>query len=359
VSELFEQPSGPRPDSRTGSTLARVGGGLALLAAALWVMQPFLVPIVWAGILAYVTWPLFRAVRRHTRRPKLSAGLFTGTVALGVGIPVAWLLVALASEATHLIGLSREWVDAGAPLPEWVMTRPWLAGRVTELRDNAIVDPTAVLRYVTRYASQVSGRLVDVAGGLATNVFKFAITVLSLFFFYLDGERLGAYAGRLLRIAFPSAPQVLEHVGGVVRAVVFGLIGTAIVQGVLAGIGFALFGVPSPVALGALTFVGSFIPAGPMLLWIGAAVWLLVSGNVPAAIGMAVYGLLLISSIDNVLRPLLISGGQVPIHFLVVFFGVLGGLASFGMLGLFLGPVLLSVTVALVVEFARRNEVAV
>jgi predicted PurR-regulated permease PerM len=343
-------------DPRAGSVAARVGGALALLAATLYVMRPFLVPIVWAGILAYVTWPLFRAVRRHTKRPRLSAGLFTGAVALGVGIPVAWVLVALATEATHLIGLAREWLDAGAPFPEWVMTRPWLAERATEIRDNAIVEPTAVLQYVTRYASQVSGRLVEVAGGLASNVFKFTITVLALFFFYLDGERLGAHAGRLTKIVFPSAPQVLEHVGGVVRAVVFGLIGTALVQGLLAGVGFALFGVPSPVALGALTFVASFIPAGPMLLWVGAAVWLLVSGSTPSAIGMAVYGLLLISSIDNVLRPLLISGGTVPIHFLVVFFGVLGGLASFGMLGLFLGPVLLSVTFALIVEFTRRNE---
>jgi len=349
---------GPPLDPRAGSVAARVGGGLALVAAMLYVMRPFLVPIVWAGILAYVTWPLFRAVRRHTRRPRLSAGLFTGTVALGVGIPVAWLLVALAGEATHLISLSRQWLDAGAPLPEWVMTRPWLAERVTEARDNAIVDPTAVLRYVTRYASQVSGQLVEIASGLASNVFKFAISVLSLFFFYLDGERLGTHAGRLMRIVFPSAPQVLEHVGGVVRAVVFGLIGTALVQGLIAGIGFALFGVPSPVALGALTFVASFIPAGPLILWVAAAVWLLVGGSPYAAAGMAGYGLLLISSIDNVLRPLLISGGTVPIHFLVVFFGVLGGLASFGMLGLFLGPVLLSVTFALVVEFTRRNETA-
>jgi predicted PurR-regulated permease PerM len=356
---MSADPGPGRPlDSRAGSVAARMGGALALLAATLFVMRPFLVPIVWAGILAYVTWPLFRTVRRHTRRPRLSAGLFTGAVALGVGIPVAWLLVALASEANHLIGLSREWLDAGAPLPEFVMSRPWLAVRVTEIRDNAIVDPTAVARYVTRYASQVSGQLVEVASGLASNVFKFTITVLALFFFYLDGERLGAQAGRLARIVFPSAPQVLEHVGGVVRAVVFGLIGTALVQGLIAGIGFALFGVPSPVALGALTFVASFVPAGPMVLWGGAALWLFLGGSPYAAGGMALYGLLLISSIDNVLRPLLISGGQVPIHFLVVFFGVLGGLASFGMLGLFLGPVLLSVTFALVVEFARREEAA-
>ena len=349
-------PAGSPLDPRAGAVAARVGAGLALLAAALYVLRPFLVPVVWAGILAYVTWPLYGAVSRRTRRPRVTAGLFTAVVALGVGIPVAWLLVALAGEATQLIGTVRAWLDAGAPLPDWIMSRSWLATRVTEVRDNAIVDPEAVLRYVTRYASQVSSQLVDVASGLATNVFKFSITVLSLFFFYLDGEGLGTQAGRLARIMFPSAPRVLEHVGSVVRAVVFGLIGTALVQAVVAGIGFALFSVPSPVALGAITFVASFLPGGPTIVWLIAAGWLLIGGSPYAAAGMAVYGFLLISSIDNVLRPLLISGGEVPIHFLVVFFGVLGGLASFGMLGLFLGPVLLSVTFALVVDFTRRSE---
>jgi predicted PurR-regulated permease PerM len=346
------------PERSAGTIAARIGGGLALLVATFYVIQPFIVPVIWAGILAYVTWPLYGAVARFTKRPKVAAGLFTATVALGVGIPVAWMLVALASEATHLISVVREWLDAGAPFPDWVMARPWLAERLTKLRAESVIEPTAVLQYATRYASQVSSQLAAIAGGLASNVFKFTITVLCLFFFYLDGENLIAHASRFVRIAFPRAPRVLEHVGGVVRAVVFGLIGTALVQGLIAGIGYALFGVPSPVALGALTFVSSFIPAGPALLWIGASGWLLVGGHTTAAIGMAIYGLLLVSSIDNVLRPLLISGGQVPIHFLVVFFGVLGGLAAFGMLGLFLGPVLLSVTFALATQFARRTEEA-
>jgi predicted PurR-regulated permease PerM len=344
------------PEVRAGTIAARVGGGLGLLVATYWVIQPFVVPLIWAGILAYVTWPLYHAVARLTKRPRLAAGLFTGAVALGVGIPVASVLVALASEATHLIGVVREWLDTGAPLPEWILARPWLAERLTQLKQDSVVEPTAVLQYATRYASQVSSQLANIASGLASNAFKFTITVLCLFFFYCDGENLIAQASRFVRIAFPRAPRVLEHVGGVVRAVVFGLIGTALVQGLVAGIGYALFGVPSPVALGALTFVASFVPAGPALLWAGASIWLLLGGSTTAAIGMAVYGLVLVSSIDNVLRPLLISGGEVPIHFLVVFFGVLGGLAAFGMLGLFLGPVLLSVTFALAIQFARQSE---
>ena len=122
----------------------------------------------------------------------------------------------------------------------------------------------------------------------------------------------------------------------------------------MAGIGFALFGVPSPVALGALTSVASFVPMGPVVLWGGAALWLLMSGHVGAAVGMALWGAGLVSTIDNVLRPILISGGQTRIPFLLVFFGVLGGLVAFGMLGLFLGPVVLAVAFALVADFARR-----
>jgi predicted PurR-regulated permease PerM len=349
--------SAERPqDARAGAIAARVGGGLGLLVATYYVLQPFVVPVIWAGILAYTSWPLYRTVARVTKRPRVAAGLFTAAVALGVGIPVASVLVALASEATHLIGVVREWLDAGAPFPDWVMARPWLAERLARARQESVVEPTAVLQYATRYASQVSGQLAAVASGLASNVFKFIISVLCLFFFYLDGEHLSQQLSRFVRIAFPGAPRVLEHVGSVVRAVVFGLIGTALVQGLIAGVGYAIFGVPSPVALGALTFVASFVPAGPALLWAGASVWLVMGGHTTAAIGMAVYGLLLVSSIDNVLRPILISGGQVPIHFLVVFFGVLGGLATFGMLGLFLGPVLLSVTFALGTEFARQTE---
>jgi predicted PurR-regulated permease PerM len=347
-------PLRPR-DDRAGSVVARVAGGVILVGASLWVLRPFLIPLAWAGILAYVTWPLYRFVRHHTRRPRLAAATFTLVIALVVGVPVAWILVSLAGEASQLITAARAWVDAGAPFPEWIVSRPWLAERLERVRAESVVEPRAVAEYATRYASQVSGRLLDVAGSLAGNAFKFALTVTTLFFFYLDGERIADQLGRLIRVVFPQArEEILPYVGNVVRAVVFGLIGTALVQGLIAGIGFAVFGVPSPVALGALTTVASFVPMGPVLIWGGAALWLLAGGHTGAAIGMAIWGAALVSSIDNVLRPILISGGATRIPFLLVFFGVLGGLLAFGLLGLFLGPVLLAVTFALAADFARR-----
>lgn len=349
-------PQAPPAPASAGAVVARLAGGLGLLAGALLVLRPFLIPIAWACIAAYVTWPVVAALRARTGRPHLAAGLGTLAVGLGLGVPVAWVLVALATEAGHLVGTIRDWVEAGTPLPAWLAARPAIADRLDQLRAAAGVEPSEVIRFATQRAAAITSRLVELAGGLASNAFKFTITLVTLFVLYLEGERLLAHVRSLARIAFPRAPaRFLDDIGGVVRAVVFGLLGTALVQGTVAGAGFALFGVPSPVALGALTALGSLVPAGPALVWGGAAIWLFTSGHTGAAIGMVAYGLLLVSSIDNVLRPLLISRSPQRIHFLVVFFGVLGGLAAFGMLGLFVGPVLLSVTMALAAEFASRD----
>lgn len=345
---------------RVGHVLARVGGGLALLALTLLVLRPFLVPMIWAAIVAYVTWPVFRWARLRTRRPALTALVFTVGQALCIAVPLVWLFVTLASEATTLIGLARAWLDAGAPAPAWVAGYPWLAERIEDFRAQPIPGPRTVAELITKYGGQVSGQLVDLAGGLARNLFALSITLITLYVFYVDGERLIVHARRLASVVFPSAPAAfVDDIGGVVRAVVFGLLGTAIVQGMLAALGFTLFGVPSAVILGTLTTALSFVPAGPPLVWGGAAIWLFLQGS-PFYIwlGMALWGALVVSSVDNVLRPLLISSGPTPIPFILVFFGVLGGLAAFGMLGLFLGPVLLSIAFALIAEFPRRAEAA-
>lgn len=343
-------------EQRVGHMLARVGGGLVLLYGTFLVLQPFLVPMVWAAILAYVTWPIFGAARRHTKRPRLVAGVITVSVALCVGIPLGWMLAILANEASALVTRLVGWVNAGAPPPQWVIEWPWLAARIDQLEVREYLDPKKLAGYAAQYGSMISARLVDLAGGVARNVLAFTIMLVMLYAFYTDGERLLQHAQRLARVIFPRAPaEFLDNIGGVVRAVVFGLLGTAIVQGLVAGAGFALFGVPSPAMLGVATSAFSFVPVGPALIWSGASIWLFLEGAPWYKwAGMALWGAALVSSVDNVLRPLLISSGPVRIPFLLVFLGVLGGLASMGMLGLFLGPVLLSVTFALIAEFGAE-----
>jgi predicted PurR-regulated permease PerM len=343
-----------RTDLRTGLLLARIAGVVVLLAGAFLVLRPFLVPMLWAAIGAYVTWPLYARVRARIGRPTLVAAGFTLSVLVLIGIPIGWFIVALADQGTALARLTIDWLHSGAPVPEWLGSNPWVQRQMESLKSLAM--PTDLTPYLASIGAQLSNGLVKLAGGLARNVFAFAVTLLGLFALYVDGERLARHTRRIVAAFFPStSPQFLEDVGSVVRAVVFGLIGTAIAQGLLAGIGLAIFGVPFPVPLGALTAILSFVPAGPVLIWAGASVWLFMGGSTGAAIGMAIWGLVMVSSLDNVLRPLLISrSGGIRIPFLVVFFGVLGGLMAFGLLGLFLGPVVLSVVFTLIADFPGR-----
>jgi predicted PurR-regulated permease PerM len=336
-----------------GVPVARVGAALLLLAAALLVLRPFLTAIAWAAVLAYVTWPVFRRLRAHTRRPRLMAALFTVGVAVGVGFPVAILLVNLAEQVASLVGAVRAWAAAGAPLPAWFTESA--AGEALHGLISRTVDPSQTSRYLASAGTQLSGQLLGVAGGVARNVFQFGVTLVSLYAFYLGGEGLVEVARRLARLLFPVAPdRFLERIGASLRAVTFGLLGTALAQGVLAGAGLAVAGVPQPVALGAATAFLSFLPGGAGAVPLGAAVWLWFAGKHGAAIGLGLWSLLVVSSMDNLLRPVLISGaGRIP--FLLVFFGVIGGLGAFGLIGLFLGPVLLSVVFTLVAEFARQR----
>ncbi len=344
-------------ERRTGLVVGRVLVGVSLLFAALWLLQPFLVATAWAAIAAYASWPIFERVRAWSGRPRLVAALFTVLFVALVAVPVGWVLLALAREATSVAGWIQEWVANGAPLPEWLAGYPWIAERALELRRSPIFGPTAAGEWLARYGSFVSGQLVALTSGVARNLFDFAVTVAMLYVFYVDGERVAAHTRRVVPLLVASGDEELvSKVGGIVRAVVFGMLGTALAQGVLAGIGFAIFGVPSPVFFGFATALLSLVPAGPALLWIGASIWLYVTGSVGAAIGLALWGTLLVSSIDNFLRPILISG-PTRIPFVLVFFGVLGGLATLGLLGMFVGPVLLAVAFGLAVEFPARYGV--
>lgn len=345
--------AGAPGEPRYSLIVARVGAGLVLVVGTLLVLRPFLMPLAWAAIIAYTTWPLFRRVRRWTGAPRSSAVLFTAAVLIGVGIPVAWLLVALANEASQLVTRGQEWVAGGAPLPAWIVELPLVGPELEDFRARAVENSAELLAYLTRYGTALSNQLFGLAGGIGRNLFSFIIMLVSLFSLYMEGERLTIHARRLATAIFPNTTlKLIDDVGAVTKAVVFGLVGTAIAQGLLNGVGLTLFGVPSPVAFGALTAVLSFVPGGPVLIWGGACAWLFVNDRAGAALGMGLWGLLLVSSLDNVLRPILISRtGSIRIPFLVVFFGVLGGLTAFGPLGLFLGPVLLSVTFALGAEF--------
>lgn len=350
-------PQGVIDTKRTpGVVAARLLGALAIGVATFLIMRPFIVPLLWAAILAFVTWPLYRRLLQRTGHPQLAAGTFALLVAFAFGIPVVLVLANLASELSDIALRVIAWQQAGAQPPAWIGEH-WLGQRALQtLRDSHLLDPGRLGETFATAGNAIAGSVVGLAGSIARNVFKFGVMIVGLYGFYVSGERIVELGRRLAPLLFPAAPErFVESIGESVRAVMFGLTGTAIVQGLLAGIGMAVANVPSPVALGTATALTAILPFGGSAVTLLASAWLAANGRYVAAIALAVWGLVVVSSLDNVLRPLLISG-RAPIPFVVVFLGILGGLSAFGVIGIFLGPVLLSVAFTLLAQFAGSGN---
>jgi predicted PurR-regulated permease PerM len=190
--------------------------------------------------------------------------------------------------------------------------------------------------------------------GALGSVLAFAIMLFLLFFFLRDGDVMMMRARRLIPIAEERKERLFNQLGAVTRAIVFGTTVTALLQGFLVGVGFAIVGLPSPVVFGVLAALLSLLPVGgAALVWIPAVIWLFVERRWGAGTFLLVWGLLL-GGLDNVVRPLLISG-RARISTLAVFVGVLGGIPAFGAIGVILGPVVLSLVIALI-EFAEESS---
>ena len=347
----------PLEERRTpGVVAARFLGAAALGAATLLVLQPFVIPMLWAAILAYLTWPLYLRLAARTRYRELSAAGFATLVALGLGIPVALVILSLANDVTHMATSALEWQRAGAPLPEWLARHALVQRALALARESNLASPERVSDLAAAAGTWISSHVVSLAGGLARNAFKFGAMMVLLYGFYVSGERIVALGQRLAPLLFPVAPaRFVESIGESVRAVMVGVTGTAIAQGTFAGIGMAFAGIPSPVFFGTLTALSAVLPGGGSSITLLAAGWLALQGRYGAAIGLALYAALVVGTMDNILRPILISGRS-PIPFLLVFLGILGGLIAFGTIGIFLGPVLLSVAFTLLNEFARLSR---
>jgi predicted PurR-regulated permease PerM len=183
-------------------------------------------------------------------------------------------------------------------------------------------------------------------GGVGKNIVKLGFSLFTLFFVYLHGVSLLAQLRTILRgLLRERADGYLDAVASTTRAVVYGIVLTALVQGLVAGLGYWVAGVPAPATLSAVTVLVALIPFGTPFVWGSATVWLLFSGQTTAGLGLLLWGVLVVSWIDNIVRPMVLSRGS-NIPFVLALFGVLGGLAAFGLVGLFLGPVILAVALA-------------
>ena len=326
--------------------LALLLGGLLVLAYA--VLQLFLVPVAWAAIMAYTTWPLHLRLKRALGgRATLSAVLMALLLTAIFVLPLLWLVAMLRTELVDAYAAVAAYLAQGPrPLPDFVAAMPWLGDWLQQLLDQLARNPEALRQQIGEWVEQRTGELLELLGGVGRNTAKLGFALLTVLFLYRDGETLLAQLRQVLRRFIGARIDgYLSAVGATTKAVVYGLVLTALAQGALAGLGYWVAGVDAPVLLAVLTALVALIPFGTPFVWGAIGVWLLLNGQTAAGVGLLLWGMLVVSWVDNLIRPLVISGAS-RVPFLLVMFGVLGGLAAFGLIGLFVGPVILAIMMA-------------
>lgn len=327
-----------------------------ILVTLLWlvasILSPFLPDFIWALIISMTFYPVYaRVFRLLGQRANLSALVLTGVVLIVLILPGFFILMNLTQEAKSLYE-----TFTSTPMDQktqWLIEK-YRALQLQDLLERWGVEPEHaenVLRdSITQGLRNVSKVMVDKVSNLLKNFAVFTLHILflivAIFFFFRDGARYARFLIQLLPLESHHQELVVSTFSRTVSAVMRGMFVTALVQGILAGAGFAVAGLPVPILLGLLTFITSFIPfLGAASVWVSASVWLFVNGQLLWAVGLALYGVLIISSSDNIIKPLLIGEGtKLPVFML--FFTILGGLKLYGFLGIFLGPIILSLGMA-------------
>jgi predicted PurR-regulated permease PerM len=337
-----------------GLVTALVLGGAVLL-----ILRPFVGPILWAALLAFMLLPVNEKLRSLFRGRKTAAALvLTIASVLVLVVPAMVLGTVFGRQAAELVGrLQTSAAEHQIQRPTDVLQLPAVEEAVRWVESVLPVKTEQIAGAVVSASQQVIQSVLAVGGSLfASVVGTFVAIILALFllfFFLRDGEAMTARAMALVPLDDRRKALLLTHLSNVIQAIVLGSLVTALVQGTLVGIAFALVGLPSAVVFAVLAMVASIIPlVGTAIVWIPAALFLGLTGHWGAALFMLIWSVAVVSSADNVVRPLFISS-RAKITTLPVFIGLLGGIGAFGAIGIFLGPVVIALVLALF-EFAEE-----
>ncbi len=323
------------------------------------VLKYFIVPVVWAAIIAYMTWPLYQSVHRFCgNRANLSAALMILLVVLVVGLPVIFAIFLLQHEGRNLyFELQKQVFSGHVNVPDFIRQLPFIGKEVSRTLHELNNDPNSIIQSVQIWIQGHLNYGKVLVGEVSKNIFKLCFAVMSLFFFYRDGQTILSQVSKALEMVIgPRIHHYLATISDTTRAVVYGIGLTAIAQALLAGLSYFVADVPNPMLLTIITFMLALIPFGPPISYTAVSLWLFSQGQTIEAIGVMAWGVCIVSTADNVIRPLVISGAtQIP--FLLIMFGVLGGIASFGLVGLFIGPVILAVLLAIWREWLHETQI--
>ncbi len=335
--------------------------GLAIVAFLVYrIIDPFLGPIAWALFLGFLLQPAQATLTRWLRgRDSVSAFTLTLLVLVLFLGPLTALAVTFTRQAAELAGRLQVWLAGQRNASLTGLEQFPVVGRALQwLGENLHISTTQIQTWAVEGSKTLFQELASYGGiaflGAVGTVLAFTVMLFILFFIIRDGRAIARLGSTLVPLPADRRESLAQRLASVTRAVVRGTVLTSIVQGLLLGIGFALTGMPAPVVFGVLAAVLSVVPfGGTALVWVPALATLLVQGRYDQAIGILVVGIV-VSSVDNFLKPFLISDRS-PLPTVAVFIGVLGGLAAFGLIGLFVGPVVIALVLALL-EFAREKK---
>jgi predicted PurR-regulated permease PerM len=322
------------------------------------IFKPFLPGFTWAVVLTVAFHPLYlRLVERFRGRAWAAAGLLSVLVAAFVVVPCILAAVNVAQGVAKAYAWLMAQQDSGETFLANVATLPWveaLQERIGQYVDLSQVD----LRATAISALQGAGALLlgqtrNLVAGVLGAVVTVFVTLLTMTVLFHEGTRLLGFVRRILPLSTEDKDAMLRDLTGVTRSVFFGALATALLQGVLGGIGWAIVGLPQPITFGAAMFFCALLPVGTAVVWGPAVLWLFFDGHPGKALVLLIWGAAVVSTADNFVRPYLVGRG-VKVHTVLIFFGILGGIVSFGLIGVFLGPIVISLFLFLV-EVARRD----
>lgn len=346
-----------QPVEKRYEYFAQLAAVFLLVAGCFLVLSPFLTAILFAIVVCVSTWPLYlrllRAMRGHQN---IAAFTMTLSLALVVILPLALVAYNLADNVTAFYDWIQLAIEAGPPEPPaWLKGVPIVGESANAYWHLIATNHKEMIALETRLLEPAKNVLL--AGGvlLGQGVVVMSLAAVISFFFYRDGVALVRFLNMAMdRVVGLHVENILGTINNTVRSVMRGLLGTALAQSIVAAIGFAIAGVPAVLLLGVATFILSLIPVGPPLVWGGAAIWLFYQGAVGWGIFMLLWGVFLISAVDNVVKPMLISRDS-KLPFILILFGVVGGVLAFGFVGVFIGPTLLAVGFSLLQEWAATR----
>lgn len=333
--------------------------GLAMVAAGCFAtLWPFATSLIWGMIITFSTWPLFAPMERMLAGRKAAAALLMTLLATAVLIaPLVLMVMTLSDSVTSFAELIRHWLEVGPPgPPSWIAKLPLVGIRLQDRWQQIATDGASFTAALEPHLGWARDWLLSASASLGGGIARLLLSLIIAFFLYWNGATLAARLDSgVTRIAGPHGRRLANIVSGTVRGVVYGILGTNLIQGVLATVGFAVAGVPGAVLLGLLCFFLTLIPLACTLIWVPAAVWLAANGEIGWAIFLAIWNLLVFGILESVMRAYLI-GRSSDLPMILLLLGMFGGLMVFGLLGLLIGPTVLALGYALINEWSGERE---